>query len=477
MRSGWKYVCFLTVLLTYQIGLSQSVTVSREITLKNEVFYDIIGEVGGNIILYREKGDEYIFESYDRNLGFIKEREILFEEDRVAINGIVNHDSTFSIIYSYKHKKDIIHKLRKYDGDLILRDSTELWREPTSFKRKRYLVETSKNRLYTTLFEFEESNVLNCNVIRHDSMRFEFKKILEVEDLDLRDKFESLCITNNEEILVLLQVRNSRYSKGENNLGLFVLSNGPAYTYSRINVPDKVISDVALEVDNLNRRVNIVGLWHEKNKDEAQGYFHLMKLIVTLNDVEDVTAIEFTPRFLSDVSGKDVGKVSSLRDFELSDLVLRRDGGYILMAELRKEYARRSNYNMSGTGRGLSGWTDHFYEDVIAVAVHPDGREHWQEVFFKKQFSQDDGALFSSYYLVQTPSRLRILYNDEIKNNNTVSEYVVDPVGRYNRNSLLSTDYQNLKLRFADAKQISASEVIIPSEKNRRLSLVKIVYD
>ena len=66
---------------------------------------------------------------------------------------------------------------------------------------------------------------------------------------------------------------------------------------------------------------------------------------------------------------------------------------------------------------------------------------------------------------MKTPSRLKLVFNDEIKNNNTVSEYILDPLGRFNRNSLLSTDYQNLKIRFADAIQISSNEFLAPIEK------------
>ena len=119
---------------------------------------------------------------------------------------------------------------------------------------------------------------------------------------------------------------------------------------------------------------------------------------------------------------------------------------------------------------------DHFFEDVIVIAVDPQEKEHWTRVLFKKQFSQDDEGIFSSYFLMKTPSRLKVVFNDEIKNNNTVSEYLLDPIGRFNRNSLLSTEYQNLKIRFADAVQVSGNEFIAPSEKNRKLSLVKIVY-
>jgi hypothetical protein len=110
------------------------------------------------------------------------------------------------------------------------------------------------------------------------------------------------------------------------------------------------------------------------------------------------------------------------------------------------------------------------------IATFPDGKEHWKKILFKKQFSQDDNAIYSSYFLFKTPSRVKLLYNDEIKNNNTVSEYVFDPAGNAERRSVLSTEYQNLKLRFRDAIQTGPSTLIVPSEKSWKINMVKIEY-
>jgi len=84
--------------------------------------------------------------------------------------------------------------------------------------------------------------------------------------------------------------------------------------------------------------------------------------------------------------------------------------------------------------------------------------------------------VYSSFFIFKTPSRIRLLYNDEIKNSNTVSEYLIDPMGNFERRSVLSTEYQNLKLRFKDAIQTGTSSLIIPSEKSSKINLVRIDY-
>ena len=158
-------IIFLAILTCILHTTAQTVTVSKEISLKNDQFYDILGKVEDHIILFRERGNNYQFEVYDNDLSFIKEREISFEKNDVEINGIVSHDSTFNIIYSYKDRKDEIHRIRRYDSNLILQDSSELFRLPKTFKRRRMLMETSENKELSVLFNFEEKNTTNELII------------------------------------------------------------------------------------------------------------------------------------------------------------------------------------------------------------------------------------------------------------------------------------------------------------------------
>lgn len=459
-------------------GIAQSVTVSKEMPLKSDLAYDLLGLVGDNVLLYRDRGNNnYNVEVFDKDLAFVKNRDIQFESKNVEVHGIIARDSSFNMLYSYREDGEIIHKVRKYGGDMILQDSTELFRLPKTFKKKRFLLETSENKKFSILFNFEDDKKMEFYLIRHDSLDILHQKILEVKDLDLRDRFKKVIVTDRSEIIILLEEKNSRFSKSENHLGLFVLDKDDGYLYTQINNNERVVSDVDMVFDNTNRRLCVVGLWHDKDRGAAKGYFYLNKPLVTLGEVEEPILEVFVPDFLAEANNKEIGKSSELKDYVLNHITLRQDGGFIFFAESQREYTRRTSYQSNyGRGDGLSGWMDYFYEDVVAIAVHPEGTEHWRRVLFKKQFSQDDSAIFSSYFLMKTPSRLKLVFNDEIKNNNTVSEYILDPIGRFNRNSLLSTDYQNLKIRFADAIQISSSDFIAPSEKNRKLSLVKISY-
>ena len=188
--------------------------------------------------------------------------------------------------------------------------------------------------------------------------------------------------------------------------------------------------------------------------------------------------LPFDEALLAEVHGKDVTTSRGLSDFNVQKVALRQDGGAVLIAELNKEFSRRSSLPIRRDNSSFSrgGWVDYYYEDLILFAVNPDGTEHWKKVLHKRQYSQDDEAIYSSFFLFKTPARLRFLFNDEIKQENTVGGYEVTGTGFVERKTVFNTDYQRLKLRFKDGLQVAYNEVIVPSERNNRLNLVRIIY-
>ena len=247
----------ILVIYLFFVGLcgteAQSVTVSKEMPLKSDLAYDLLGLVGDKILLYRDRGNhKHNVEIFDKEMTFIADRDIKFEKKKVDVHGIVARDSSFNLMYSYKDDGEIVHMIRKYGSNMILQDSTELFRLPKTFKKKRYLLETSENKKFSILFNFEEDSKMDFYVIRHDSLDVLHKKVLQVKSLNIRDKFDKVVLTDRSEILILLEKQNSRYSKNENHLGLFILDKGAGYRYTQINNRDRVVSDVEMSFDNIN---------------------------------------------------------------------------------------------------------------------------------------------------------------------------------------------------------------------------------
>ncbi len=256
--------------------------------------------------------------------------------------------------------------------------------------------------------------------------------------------------------------------------------NGSGDLLLRAPVPEFLTCDVKFAFDNQNQRLIGVGLYGEKSRDRANGSF-----FITLNPGGGEPLVRSEPfdnQFLDILRRRDSSDDDDssngrgIAEADVTQLVLREDGGAILVAERHHEIQRGATAARGFWREGARMVVDYYYDDVLAIAFNPDGSIPWKTVLHKKQYSQDDEGSYSSYFLVRNTDRLHILFNDEIKYENTCSEYVLSPLGDFDRNSLLNTFGQNLRLRFRDGLQISANECLVPSEFRNRLKLVLLKF-
>ncbi|MEE9438033.1 MAG: hypothetical protein V3V14_03465 [Saprospiraceae bacterium] len=470
-------ICFFAYLVD---GETQRVTVSKEMKIRNDKAYDILGKIENNILIYRDLGKERIVEVFDGELEFLFRKELQLKENRLDIYTIIPQDTSFTILYGYRKKKLYYLRALKYDQNVNLIDSTTLLNGIADFKIKFFKFKVSQDRSKTLLFAGRKDNLFYTYVIDNNTLDLLWTKESKIYDLDVRKDFKKVCISNKGKVFTLFDVDNIYRDRDNHHLVLYGLDKKEGFFEQKFFFDNKITIDLEMDIDNQNQRLILGGLLSEESEKDATSFFYVTIPFSQLEDEMTIESKEFEISFLENLYGKKLSKKKRLNNFITKDIVLRGDGGFLLIAEMNKEYYRRSAFNgrtrMSGNQSGGRGWLDIYNEDLIVFSFNPNGTEYWKKVLYKKQFSQDDDGVFSSYFLFKTPSRLRLIYNDEIKRNNTVSEYVIDPMGNTERNSLLNTDYQNLKLRFRDGVQISSSAFLVPSERNFKLSLVKIEY-
>jgi len=411
-------VVFLSILFFFASANAQEVSVSKEFNLRSDYSYEILSNVGEHIVLLRDKGLKYKLEVLGKDLSFKKTVDVEFEKSKIELIGAVNRNHHFTIYYSFKDDGMTHLAARTFNNKVEPIDSTIILKEKTKIFKQKFDLSTSE------------------------------------------DKSKVLVTTK----------------RGKNEYNIIAIDQDHIESFD-IGLKDLLLSDLTLEYDDRNKMILVLGLYHDKNKIASHGYFfggvHKHRFA---NLVEPIF-VPYNKEVLEAFNVKKNNK--ELQHFKISDIIFRKDGGFLLVTEMNKVLTRRTYYNGYNTAtnnRNQGLWKDYYNENIVLFAVKPSGIEHWTRVLHKKQFSQDDNDIYGSFFLFISPSRLRLLYNDEIKKDNTVSEYVLNPIGQFERNSVLSTDYQNLSLRFRDAIQISPSELLVPSQRNYNLSLVKIKY-
>jgi hypothetical protein len=464
--------------------MAQKVTVSPEINLRSDRAYYLLGQVDESILLFRDQGDKKILDIFEENLVLSSERNVDLLSDRALVYDVINTDSAFSVFYGFNDEDEVVVQMDVFNATANRIDSVEISREERSFKALQYEPIISENKNIIALYNITDRDQMTLLVFDIERKKTLLNSKYKLVDLNLYEDIMQIEVSNQGDVIILYERNNTKSAK-ENHFARLIrfLSNGEETEEINLPLKDVITSDLFFKIDNKNRRLAITGLYDEKSRDQSIGYVWINGSINRWQD-EQVYLIPFEEVVFFEVYGNN--KVKKLRNFQVSSLLLKADGSPILVFEHSRNVLRQNGgvtgFNNTNTFRGQrggfnsAGWSDHYREDLVIISLDRKLELDWYHVFYKKQFSQNDDALFSSYFTFMTPSRVRLIYNDEIKTSSTVSEYIFDGAGNYKRNSLLSTEYQNLRLIFQYAIQISNSSLIVPSQRNSALSLVKVDY-
>ena len=472
-----KNVFTIIFLLSINLSFAQTITMSELITLRSDIAYHLLGDLGGRTLMLRDKGTKFEVAGFDRNMKESWTKELELDKRQPKIIYVLPDKNNFSLIYKFRQKSDLITKIHKYGPGANLIDSITIKNHGYLFYSPNITVVRSEDRSKLLLYYIEKQSVFNFLAFDVKEMKLLWETSITPPDFAFYPNFHDAIIDNDGNLALILEKNNYKASR-ETHYYEFHYFDGANENLISFNIPmqSRLTYDAYFSFDHLNGTLVGTGFYSEKNLGRADGAFYL-NIAPTNHKNHRLAFNPFEGDFLRTLLGKDSEKNKGVADIEIVETVLRRDGGVILIAEKNRTLDRRAgSTSRAYYDSNVRFAIDYFYEDIIALSIHPSGEPHWSTVLHKKQYSQDDDGIYSSFFLFKTGSNLRFLFNDEIKYENTVSEYVLDGNGNFERNSLLSTERLKLRLRFKDALQVNSNKLIIPSESRNRVKLVRLEY-
>jgi hypothetical protein len=195
-------------------------------------------------------------------------------------------------------------------------------------------------------------------------------------------------------------------------------------------------------------------------------------------------------------------KKSELYQYSLDELILRNDGGALLVAEqfYIREYQDYDNFN-GGIGTfGRYGANTPYrtvyvyhYNDIIVINISPDGTIEWASRIPKRQETENDGGWYSSYAMSIVRDKINFIYNDNGKNftsseddrktiynfngrNSVIALSQISPDGTVTTRPLAQNREAGVITRPKVCKQIGPKEMAIYGESGRMYRFGKIVF-
>ncbi len=461
-------------------AIAQVALVGEPINIRNDYGYEIIGRLGDHVLLFRDQYEEFEVVAFDNRLREDWDKQINLEKHGVAIVGVVGGKRDFSVVYRAKRRNQWLLRLNKYDEEASLIDSVTLktWPSNPFFTPKLEMIKSADRNTVAVFDRSTGQRAIPVTCFRLDKMQLLWSRDLDLGDWYSENSVADFSLSNAGEFFLVSDMNNRRGRLEDHHFDVRQMSAAGDRDW-QVPVPEYVTYDLQFSFDEKNGRLAGAGFYGEKNIERARGYF-FTAVSPSAGVVVKPRFEPFSDQFLTIMEGKEASSNTSrgLTDLEVATLVFRQDGGLLLVGEQRKEVMRGGIGTRAGP-RGDAGRAivDYFYDDFFAIATGPDGGRHWESVLHKKQYSQDDDGNFSSFFTVAAADRLHFLFNDDIRFESTCSEYVIDPAGHFDRNSLLNTADQSLRLRFREGLQIGAAEALIPSEWRGKLRLVLFRFD
>jgi hypothetical protein len=465
-------------ILVFFLGFSQllsgqTVIVSEEIAIKNDVRYELLSFTDGQTRLFRDRVFSYDILGFDDALRNIWTKELLFEKKRVSIIGLINNQESFTILYHFREKMAVYIVGRTYDHNAEEIKADTLMVEDGLLNNPDYYLAKSDDEKTVLVFRTERNKDVVAFGIGIDSLQvlWSMEKVFDSEESNR--EFRGAFISNDARGYLIFEVNNRWQSRKEHKLEFVSLL--PDEVKYDINLSGTLFFDIKMTLEDESNTIYGSCSYSERADNRTLG---IVTFSLNLNNgATIVNAYDFDDNLVKDIYGNKTKKGKGIKDLVIRHLQPRQDGGMVVFGEISKEYSRRPSFASTPATAYSRKWVDYYFEDIVAFSFHPDGKSHWSEVLHKRQYSQDDDAMYSSFYVFELPSQLRIIFNDEIRSENTISEYIMTGRGLEERNSLMSTDYQNLKIRFREAKQIDNRTILVPSLRGNRLAIVKITYD
>lgn len=276
----------------------------------------------------------------------------------------------------------------------------------------------------------KDNELIGCTVL-NEEMKLLWNNNIEIPYPDKLFAIKDFNVSPNGDVYVLgkLYADKARdVKRGEANFKYQVIGYkkfGKEKVIYDVELPGKFITDMQININDDNDII-CAGFFSNEMRYYVDGTYFLKingkdKSIMASNTKE--FSDDFFMQNLSDKQEKktakrlDKGKDVDLLDFDIDNLIVREDGGVVMIGEQFRYYVTTSTV---GTGTNTRTVTTHHYvyNEIIVVNINPQGEIDWVKRIPKYQHTTNDRGYYSSYALMVNKDKLHFFYNDNVKNIN-----------------------------------------------------------
>jgi len=479
-------------------GYSQKITYSEPDRDDSRTLnFEAVGKMNGKILVYKNYRDLHYIATYDNDMKMTEKVKLEFLTYRVINTEFIQYPDYLYMIYQYQRRSVMYCMAVKLDGsgkklgEPVQLDSTD--NINYSANNKIYSVINSDDKQKIMVFKINTRNdklhVLTTSLFNKDLV-LQKKTRLNI-NMPQRNDFLSEFTLDNEGDMVCVKASGTTSNDNINKITLIIK---PAlsdfYSSADLKVGNIFLDDVRIKADNINKHYLITSYLSKTKRGNIEGLYYTLWDKVQNKEILNATTV-FSDEFREDAKGEGNLK-AAFNDYFLKNIILRKDGGFIIVSESaytssrgntlnRWDYLYGSPYwspvdyyswnspigyypwwrsSMFGNSNSL---TRYFADNVAVISFEPNGKMEWSNVIRKSQYD-DNTDNFIGYGILNTGDQLHFIFNLQEKRSMILSDQSVSPIGQVNRNPTFKNLDKGYDFMPRHAKQVSARVTIVPCQ-------------
>ncbi len=467
--------------------------------------FQIIGKIHDNFLIYKNNRKNYAICSYDNSMRLIDRVNVKFIPDNTLNVDFIAYPDFAWMIYQFQKRNTIYCMGIKINADgKLLSDPIELDTTHINFfaNNKIYSTVNSEDKSKIMIYKIQKKNghFNFTTLLFNDNLQLQHESRINTFFDDRKDLFSDFFVDNTGNFIFTKGNKSSNRDFIQDLALITKPALADSFISNTFNLSGKYLDEIKLKVDNVNKHYVLNSLYYEKPRGNLDGIY------TAVWDIENQNLITQQFQNLGD-SIRSIAKTNgnnktALNDFFIRDIVLRKDGGFILTAEDFYSQSRSglwnrydylygypyfspyNYYSPYSYGYGYDRYPlynsrsqdRYYYNNILILNMDKNGTTDWSSVINKTQYD-DQTDNFLSYATMLSGGQLHFLFNSIERRTFLLVDQSVTGSGKVIRHPPLKSLDRGYQFMPRYGKQVSASQIIIPCTYRNYICFAKVEFE
>jgi hypothetical protein len=445
----------------------------------------VVGKVNGKLYTFRSLNSEYFLDAYNSDMSIQATVILDFFPEKIENIQFIPFEQQMIVLYQAVDGTQIT----QYAA--LLDDHGRLLKGPLKIDVKKSGFFGSNNREYfaTAVSEDRKQIVVYNTKTKRKNITF---TTYWLDPLQLKiTKRQKLSFDGGEYIThgkgmisnagrfylpVYSQIGNRNFSD-EYEL-LSIKQEDPGFKTIGLPLNDNYLEYPYQRIDNINNKI-YVGAFFSTQKNGNNDGAIAAAYDMNTDSLQYIKSIPFNEQLRAETGIR--RKQKALNEFKINQLIIKNDGGFVLIAE--ESYMTTRNSYLPGMGfysfyyspMMTQSIREYHFNDIIALSYNANGEMEWHSIIHKEQYSQEDGGIFSSYTMLNTGGGLGFLFNDFDTRRSRIQLSSIDASGKISNGFMDTGSNDDPDWLPRMGKQVDSREIVVPCLHKKQICFAKIV--